>query len=282
MTRFSATAAILIDLIFFAAFPAVAQPNQDSAAGSQCFPWQELSDGRCVAKPSPPPPALSPDVSGPVANQCPDETRNLSSQCACPGNTHPDATGRCVADIVIPARKADETMVCNGGTVANGGCACPAGFSLMPAAGNSSGGACVKTDAENCLGGELTVSGTCLCNGQVVMSGETYLLEYASGKCVPKRCPVETLLKDGKCVATSAATPEPEATTKPASPRESPKEESEQAEHHRRCGHGMIHTRSGCVAPHRRLPGIYGNAAASVRQYYRMYQVPGGSMAPPN
>jgi len=71
----------------------------------------------------------------------------------------------------------------------------------MPASGNAGGGICVKTKAENCLGGELTVSGTCLCNGQVVMSGETYLLEYSRGKCVPKRCPVQTQRRGGKCVA---------------------------------------------------------------------------------
>jgi hypothetical protein len=281
MTRFSAAAVILIYLIFPNFFPAAAQSDQDSASASQCFPWQESKDGRCVAKPSQSPPALSPAVSD---IPCSDGTRNLSSQCACPGNTHPDvATGRCVADIIVPARKADESVVCNGGTVTNGSCACPAGFDLRPAAVNSSGGACVRTNAENCLGGELTASGTCLCNGQVVMSGETYLLEYTGGKCVPKRCPVETLLKDGKCIAISAAArPEPEAAGKPASPKESSKGDSEEAEHHRHCGHGMVHLRLGCVAALRKGPGLYGNAAASFRQYYRVYQVPSAGMTPPN
>jgi hypothetical protein len=51
-----------------------------------------------------------------------------------------------------------------------------------------------------CLGGELTVSGQCLCSGQVTMSGETYLLEYSRGKCLPMRCPVSEV-KDGKCTA---------------------------------------------------------------------------------
>jgi hypothetical protein len=299
MTRLSAAAAIFY-LVFFASLPAAAQSEPDSASESQCFPWQELRDGRCVAKPpqSPSPAALAPATSSPATanpatfspatSQCPDDTRNLSSQCPCPGNTHRDASGRCVTDIVVPARKADEAVVCNGGTVTNGGCACPAGFNLRPATGNASGGTCVKTNAENCLGGELTVSGTCLCNGQVVMSGETYLLEYTSGKCVPKRCPIETLLKDGKCVATSAATPaarpEPQAASKPDSPKESSresfKEDSGDSERRHQCGRGMIHTRSGCVAARRRSPGIYGNAAASFRQYYRMYRVPGAPIAP--
>jgi hypothetical protein len=299
MTRFSAATAIFY-LIFFVSLPAVAQSDQDTGSGSQCFPWQEFKDGRCVAKPSqsPPPPALAPSLSGPTSNPCTDGTRNLSSQCPCPGNTHPDvASGRCTADSIDPARRTDETIVCKGGTAINGNCACPAGFNLMPATGNL-GGTCVKTNAENCLGGELTVSGTCLCNGQVVMSGETYLLEYTSGKCVPKRCPIATLLRDGKCVATSAATPpaatvEPETASRSASPkktREKPvgeetgKEDSEEADDHRHCAHGMIRSRSGCIAAHRRTPGSYGNAAASFRQYYRMYQVPGsgGMMGPPN
>jgi hypothetical protein len=49
-----------------------------------------------------------------------------------------------------------------------------------------------------CLGGELTAGGKCLCSGQVTMSGETYLLEYSRGKCLPMRCPVSEL-NDGKC-----------------------------------------------------------------------------------
>ncbi|WP_423958875.1 hypothetical protein [Bradyrhizobium sp.] len=58
----------------------------------------------------------------------------------------------------------------------------------------------------------------------------------------------------------------------------------EDAERHGPCGHGMIHSRSGCIAAaHRRSRGSHGNAAASFRQYYRMYRVPaGGMMAAPN
>jgi len=147
----------------------------------------------------------------------------------------------------------------------------------MAAGDTRAGGTCVRTNAENCLGGELTVTGSCLCNGQVVMSGETYLLEYTGGKCVPKRCPVETLLKDGKCIATSAASPSPapEERGTPAAAKEA----SEAEEHHHRCRHGMVRTRAGCVAAWRRPPVIYGNGFG---RYYRTYQLPGSSGAPPN
>jgi hypothetical protein len=33
------------------------------------------------------------------------------------------------------------------------------------------------------------------------MSGEIYALEFLAGKCVPKRCPDQAYLRDGKCVA---------------------------------------------------------------------------------
>jgi hypothetical protein len=176
-----------------------------------------------------------------------------------------------------PAHKTnDGNLVCDGGAVAGDACTCPAGFHLTAAGGNRAGGTCVRTNAENCLGGELTVTGTCLCNAQVVMSGETYLLEYANGKCVPKRCPVQTLLKDGKCIATSAASPgaEPVEKSKPAST-----DVSEEDEHRHRCGHGMVRTHAGCVAARRRLPVIYGNGLGG---YYRTYQFPGVSGSPPN
>jgi hypothetical protein len=127
---------------------------------------------------------------------------------------------------------------CEGGSMRDGQCVCPAGFNLRQAGDNPGSSICVKTHAENCLGGELTVDGKCLCNGQVVMSGETYLLEYVRGKCVPKRCPVQTRLKDGKCVATSETSPKEEA--------------SEDAERRQHCGHGMVRTRAGCATVHRR------------------------------
>lgn len=87
------------------------------------------------------------------------------------------------------------------------------------------------------------------------MSGETYLLEYVHGKCVPKRCPVQTRLKDGKCVATSdtspATGPEPAGIGKPAPPKQ---DAAGEAESRRPCGRGMVRTRSGCAPVHRRYP----------------------------
>jgi hypothetical protein len=139
-----------------------------------------------------------------VSGQCAGGTSDAAGQCVCPANTHLDtASGSCVANINA-ARRADDSVVCDGGTLTGGKCACPAGFNLLPV--NSSvaaSGTCVKTNAQNCLGGELTVAGTCFCNGRVTMSGETYALEFVGGKCIPKRCPEYTNLKDGKCVATS-------------------------------------------------------------------------------
>jgi hypothetical protein len=275
MTRLFAAAAISICFAFLIPLSANAQSDRDPASDNQCFPWQEFRDGHCVAKPSqtePPPPA--PVVSDP----CMKDTRNLSAQCVCPENTHRDAaSGACLADIQ-PTRKADEkNIVCDGGTIASGACGCPIGFHLVAAGGNRAGGACVRSNAENCLGGELTATGTCLCNGQVVMSGETYLLEYASGKCVPKRCPVQTVLQDGRCVAMSATSPslEPEEKSKPAAPKEA----SEEGEHRHHCGHGMVRTHAGCVQARRRLPVIDGNRIGG---YYRMYQFPGAASTPPN
>jgi hypothetical protein len=163
-------------------------------------------------------------------------------------------------------------VLCDGGNTINGSCACPAGFRVVPVVGIAAGGRCLKTDAENCLGGELTVSGVCQCNGQVRMSGEIYLLEFVKGKCIPKRCPVQSVLKDGKCLATSgiSPTPEPDQAGKVAPVKEAKKEpaESDDEEHRHRCAHGMVHNRAGeCVALRRRVPG-----SAFARQYFRMYQ----------
>jgi hypothetical protein len=287
MTRISAATAILIFLSFFIASPAHAQSN--SAADNGCFPWQEFKNGQCVAKPSqsPPPalpvpapadtpPAVAPPPPPPppvLASPCPDGGfRNSAGQCVCPAGTHPDAaSGNCLADIVT---RRPETIVCDGGTVSNGACVCPSGFNVMPAAGNAGGGTCVRTNAENCLGGELTVTGKCLCNGQVRMDGETYLLEYSNGKCLPMRCPVTALLRNGKCGSTTSAEPsiEPETKGRPAPKRDDKdsketRDASDDGDHRRHCGRGRVMTHSGCVPAQRQLHDIY-------RQYYRNYRFP--------
>src|SRR5271165_3017420 len=289
MTRFFAAAAIASLLVVFNSLPARAQANEDSSSGLQCFPWQEMKNGRCVAKPAaaPQPPAPAPVPATQLPTD-PCSLRSLSSQCKCPAATHLDAaSGTCVADLpitpVAPVTAVTPpvtprpaiAIVCTGGTVSNGICICPAGFDLMSTDGNpGNGGACVKTHADNCLGGELTVSGICLCTGQVVMSGETYGLEYANGKCVPKRCPEQTVLKGGKCLAisTTAAAPEPEAA-KPSPPKETADED----EHRHHCGHGMVHSHSGCVQVRHRYPVGIGAVPPDLQRYYRNYQMPGFS-----
>jgi hypothetical protein len=177
----------------------------------------------------------------------------------------------------LGGRTADNTF-CDGGAVTDGRCACPAGFELMPNSDPAGGGTCVKTHTENCLGGELTVDGKCLCNGRVVMSGETYLLEYSRGKCLPKQCPVQTLLKDGKCVATSASSPaaSPDLTgSSPAPPRQAAQEPAtEQPERRNRCGRGTVRARSGCAVAHRRFSRFSMGPGSLRRYYYRMYRFP--------
>jgi hypothetical protein len=300
MSRFSAAAAILICLFLIAPQPAAAQ---------DCFPWQELRDGRCVAKPSEIlPPALPPPPPT-ISDQCPIGSRNLSAKCSCPANTHFDRpSGTCVADVtpaapspppLAPAPTAlapeppappppspavaplppappltNQAVFCDGGNVINGSCACPAGFHVMAISGVAVGGRCVKTDAENCLGGELTVTGFCQCNGQVTMSGEVYLLEFVKGKCIPQRCPLQTVLKDGQCLKTSATTPapEPESTGKvtPAAPLQEAKKEpadSDDDDHRRHCGRGMVRNRAGeCVSRRRAPSGLFAGP------YFRLYR----------
>ena len=102
-------------------------------------------------------------------------------------------------------REPVENIACEGGTVISGQCACPAAFSLLPAS-SGKGGTCVRTNADTCRGGDLTADGTCLCNGRVTMSGETYALELVGGKCIPKRCPLDSYLKAGQCVASNDRT----------------------------------------------------------------------------
>jgi hypothetical protein len=296
MTRIFAATAILICMAFSVSEPAHSEGSRNLATDNGCFPWQDFKNGQCVAKPSQTQPPLPAPTSEPlpaiappaepapvVVVPCPAGTINVAGQCACPASTHLDAGGHCAADVVT--RAPEPAIACDGGTVSNGACACPQGFSLMPAPGNAAGGTCARTNAENCLGGELTVSGKCVCNGQVTMDGETYLLEYANGKCLPMRCPL-TALRDGKCGAnsTAKASPEPEAKERPA-PREprqtretkATRDTSDDDEHRHHCGRGMVLTRSGCVAAHRR-PDRDGNES-SLRQYYRnLYR---GPVTPP-
>jgi len=78
---------------------------------------------------------------------------------------------------------------------------------LHAASGARRGGdLCVRQASRNLrAAGDLTVAGICLCNGRVTMSGESYELEFLGGKCVPKRCPDKSYLKDGN--ALPATTP---------------------------------------------------------------------------
>jgi hypothetical protein len=292
MTRIFAASAILICLAFSFFPPAQAAGSRNLATDNGCFPWQDFKNGRCVAKQSQtPPPALpapaapavappsSPLTAAPAPSiACPDGASNVAGQCTCPTSTHADAaSGRCVAD--ISPQRPEPAIVCDGGTLTNGACACPQGFKLMPAAGSAEGGTCARTDADNCLGGELTVSGKCICSGQVTMDGETYLLEYSGGKCLPMRCPV-TALRNGKCgAATTSAQPSAEPDSKsrlaPAKEAKESQERSEEDEHRRHCGHGMVATHSGCVAARRRSSDWEGRA----RQYY--HSLYPGSVTPP-
>src|SRR5258705_12982528 len=66
--------------------------------------------------------------------------------------------------LTIAPREVLETAVCEGGTVTGGKCTCPAEFKFLPAAFGT-GGSCVRSNAENCRGGDLTAAGICLCSG---------------------------------------------------------------------------------------------------------------------
>jgi hypothetical protein len=82
---------------------------------------------------------------------------------------------------------------------------------------------------------------------------------------------VQTLLKDGKCIATSANSPatgpDLAGSPKPAQPKEA----AEEPERRYRCGRGTVPSRSGCVAAHRRSSVSAGSLR---RYYYRMYHYP--------
>jgi hypothetical protein len=243
MTRFAA--AILVGLglnLSLGLCVAGAGQAQDSEPADRCFPWQEFRSGVCVAKSVPLSPAPPPAAQEPSPPPAPADSRATTIPLVCPPNSHVDG-GACITDVPPTPPRALITITCNGGTTSNGQCTCPAGFQLMPA-GADSGGTCVRTNAENCLGGQMTVTGVCLCDGQVTMSGQVYDLEFSRGRCVPKRCP-----RDGPCV-TAAARPDADAAPKLSS-EERPRE----------CGRGMVATRHGCVpARHRSQatdPGTY-------------------------
>ncbi|HEV2159673.1 hypothetical protein [Bradyrhizobium sp.] len=246
MTRFAALMCLGVGLgaglglNALAALPAQAQDSKDSGAVDRCFPWQEFRGGACVAKAAPLAPPVETQLPSPPA--VPDRSET-AVQPACPADSHLDAASNiCVADALPPPiapPRALITITCIGGTASNGQCACPAGFQLMPA-GNDPGGTCVRTNAENCLGGAMTISGECLCNGQVTMSGQVYDLELSRGRCVPKRCP-----REGPC-ATAATKPEASPTSS------SPGLSSDEPERSRTCAKGLVATRHGCVpARHR-------------------------------
>ncbi|MDN5004722.1 hypothetical protein ACFQZO_28115 [Bradyrhizobium sp. GCM10027634] len=239
MTRFAA--ALLLSLCVAGAGWA-----QDSEPADRCFPWQEFRNGICAAKSAPMTPAPIPAAPGPSPPPAPAETNVTASPFVCPLNTHVEG-GACIADVALaPALpRAPITITCNGGMARDGQCACPVGFRLM-ASGTDPGGTCVRVNADNCLGGQMTVSGECPCNGQVTMSGQVYDLEFARGKCVPKRCP-----RDAPC-ATPAA--------KPDAP--GPKLSSVEQWHD--CGHGMVTTRHGCA------PARHRAHAADPGTYFRM------------
>ena len=148
MTRLSAAATISICWIVFIPNLAIAQSDQATVpschAGEllkdgvcvpdegKCFPWQEFREGNCVTKSTPEPAPSTPPA---IPTRCAGGTIDASGQCACPANTHLDADS-CVAD-PKPVRKASDTVVCDGGTLTDGKCACPGGYDLMPAGGTT-------------------------------------------------------------------------------------------------------------------------------------------------
>jgi hypothetical protein len=189
VARLSTLLAISICGVLFAPTSGFAQSDQDN----RCFPWQEFRDGACAAKPA---------QDAPPASQ----SRQLTTT---PRDAPPAATPAVAPPPIPPPLPAPPpvaavpiNVLCDGGTVNGSTCNCPAGYALLPAT-SGNGGTCVRSNAENCRGGVQTVAGICLCDGRVTMSGETYALEFLGGKCVPKRCPDRSYLKDGKCVASN-------------------------------------------------------------------------------
>jgi hypothetical protein len=260
MTRIFAKAVMLMCLGFSVSSPAHSGPQRNLASDNGCFPWQDFRNGQCVSKATPQttPPPLPEQPAAAAAAPAPPQP---PPPAVAPAPPAPPLAASPPPDKIT--RAPELPIVCDGGTLNDGACTCPAGFNLAAAPGNAAGGTCVRTNAENCLGGELTTGGRCICNGQVTMDGVTYLLEYSNGKCLPMRCPV-TAMSGGKCVSTSSTEPgsEAEPGRRPAARDDRQTQDEPQARHH--CGRGMVHTRAGCVSARRHLPGIY-------RQYYRDY-----------
>jgi hypothetical protein len=266
MTRIFANAAILICLSFSVSSPAHSGPKRNLATDNGCFPWQDFRNGQCVSKPTqtapPPLPEQPAAAASPVlAAPQPPPPPSPAVAPAPPSPAPPSLAASPPPEKITRAPQLP--IICDGGTVSDGACTCPSGYRMTTAAGSAGGATCVRTNAENCLGGELTVGGQCICNGQVTMDGETYLLEYSNGKCLPMRCPI-TAMNGGKCVSTSSTEPRPEATPKgrPATRDDRQTKDEPEARHH--CGRGMVLARGGCVPARRRLPDVY-------RQYYRNF-----------
>lgn len=198
MARLSTLMAVSICGALLAPIAGLAQSDEEN----RCSPWQELRDGACVAKQAESTPAAgqSRQLTTTPRDDPPPASGTTPPAAAAPAPPPPPA-----APVAAPPVAAPPVAVfCDGGTVTGGACTCPGGYTLLPAT-RGSGGTCVRSNAENCRGGVLTVADICLCDGRVTMSGETYALEFLGGKCVPKRCPDKTYLRDGKCVASNDA-----------------------------------------------------------------------------
>ena len=101
MTRLFAAAAISICSLFLISVPAKAQTDSD------CFPWQEMRDGRCAPKGTSAP-TRAPSMSAP----CIGGTNDAGGQCLCPANTHlDDASGSCLVNAAPAVPQAPQPAV---------------------------------------------------------------------------------------------------------------------------------------------------------------------------